>query len=360
MDTTHLHLLLNHVPTIGFIVALSFFVVSFIGKSDHIKQASLTLMVGIAFITIPTYVTGNAAWNAIQTMDDMKESAVETHEGAAFLAMMAIQITGALAFLGLWSMRRTGSLSHAATAVIFIFCLVSFALVAGAANLGGEIRHTEIRPEVESVTAIGPFARTIGNYVRDTPWTWVTAETLHFVGLTLLIGVLTVIALRMLGFMVGLPSSVLMRLLPWGMVGYAINTMTGMLFFAAAPQQYLDNPAFYWKLIFLMLGRRQRPLLHVRCRLAAWTRARRAAALEAPGGVGALPVGGRHVLGQHAAVHRQRLLGDVTDEGTDVVGCYRRVGGAERHARGRVAGISGAAERRTSRFAKGAADHGVL
>jgi hypothetical protein len=186
-------------------------------------------------------------------MDDMHVSAAETHEGAAFLAMIFIQITGALAFLGLWSLRRTGSLSNASSAVIFIFASVSFMLVAGAANLGGEIRHTEIRPDIESVTAIGPFARTVGNYVRDTPWTWVTSETLHFIGLTLLLSVLTLVALRMLGF-VSLPPGVLMRLLPWGMVGYAINAMTGMLFFAAAPQQYYDNPAFYWKLIFLMLG----------------------------------------------------------------------------------------------------------
>jgi len=253
MDTTHLHLLLNHVPTIGFVVALAFYIFSFFGKSDHVKQAALALMVGVAFITIPTYVTGNAAWNAIQNMDDMHVSAAETHEGAAFLAMIFIQITGALAFLGLWSLRRTGSLSNASSAVIFIFASVSFMLVAGAANLGGEIRHTEIRPDIETVTAIGPFARTVGNYVRDTPWTWVTSETLHFVGLTLLLGVLTLVALRMLGF-VNLPPGVLMRLLPWGMLGYAINAMTGMLFFAAAPQQYYDNPAFYWKLIFLMLG----------------------------------------------------------------------------------------------------------
>ena len=254
MDTTHLHLLLNHVPTIGFVVALGFYIVSFIGKSDHLKQASLVLMVGIAFITIPTYVTGNAAWNHIQNLDEMHQTAAETHEGAAFLAMIAIQITGALAFLGLWSLRRTGELSSAATAVIFIFAAVAFVLVAGAANLGGEIRHTEIRPESESVTAIGPLARTVGNYVRDTPWTWVTAETLHFVGLTLLLGVLALVNLRLLGFMPNLPSSVLMRLLPWGMFGYAVNAMTGMLFFAAAPQQYYDNPAFFWKLVFLCLG----------------------------------------------------------------------------------------------------------
>ena len=91
MDTTHLHLLLNHVPTIGFVVALGFYIVSFIGKSDHLKQASLVLMVGVAFITIPTYVTGNAAWNHIQNMDEMHQTAAETHEGAAFLALVAIQ-----------------------------------------------------------------------------------------------------------------------------------------------------------------------------------------------------------------------------------------------------------------------------
>ena len=254
MDTTHLHLLLNHVPTIGFVVALGFYIVSFIGKSDHLKQASLVLMVGIAFLTIPTYVTGNAAWNHIQNLDEMHQSAVETHEGAAFLAMVAIQITGALAFLGLWSLRRTGELSSAATAVIFIFAAVAFVLVAGAANLGGEIRHTEIRPAAESVTAIGPLARTVGNYVRDTPWTWVVSETLHFVGLTMLLGVLALVNLRLLGFMPNLPSSVIMRMLPWGMFGYALNAMTGMLFFAAAPQQYYDNPAFFWKLVFLCLG----------------------------------------------------------------------------------------------------------
>ena len=164
------------------------------------------------------------------------------------------------------------------------------------------------------MTAIGPLARTVGNYVRDTPWTWVTAETLHFVGLTILIGVLAIINLRLLGFMKNVSPSLLMRLLPWGMIGFAINTMTGMLFFVAAPQQYQDNPAFYWKLIFLMLGRRQRPLLHLRSRLAGGHGTRGAVAVEDPRRVRALPVGRRHVLGQHAAFHRQRLLGVAPDE----------------------------------------------
>ena len=48
MDATHLHLLLNHVPTIGFIVAAGFYLVSLVSGSRDIKLASLTLMVGVA------------------------------------------------------------------------------------------------------------------------------------------------------------------------------------------------------------------------------------------------------------------------------------------------------------------------
>ena len=254
MDATHLHLLLNHVPTIGFVVAVGFYLVSLVSGSRDIKLASLTLMVGVALTTIPAYVTGNMASAHIQDVPDVEQSMVATHEGAAFLAMVVIQFTGAVAWLAVWALRRTGRVSTLTDVSVLVLSVVALALVAGAANLGGNIRHTEIRPAQEVTTAIGPLARTVGNYVRDTPWTWVTAETLHFVGLSLLIGVLTVILLRMVGVMAFLPTSVLTRLLPWGMLGYSINVMSGMLFFAAAPQQYVDNPAFYWKLVFLLLA----------------------------------------------------------------------------------------------------------
>ena len=254
MDATHLHLLLNHVPTIGFVIAVGFYLVSLVSGSRDIKLASLTLMVGVALATVPAYVTGNMASAAVQDIPDVEGTTIATHEGAAFLAMIVIQFTGAVAWLAVWALRRRGRVSTLTDVSVLVLSVVALALVAGAANLGGNIRHTEIRPEQEVTTAIGPLARTVGNYVRDTPWTWVTAETLHFVGLSLIVGVLTVILLRMVGVMAFLPTSVLTRLLPWGMLGYAINVMSGMLFFAAAPQQYVDNYAFYWKLVFLLLA----------------------------------------------------------------------------------------------------------
>ena len=86
-------------------------------------------------------------------------------------------------------------------------------------------------------------------------WGWPAAETVHFIGLCLLFGVVLVVDLRMLGFMKGIPFSVLHRLLPWGVLGFGINVVTGMLFFIGAPQDfYVNNSAFIWKLALILVA----------------------------------------------------------------------------------------------------------
>ena len=61
MDLTHIHLLLNHFPTVGTIIGLGLLLVALIGKSNDLKRAALVVFLGIGLITIATYVTGNAA-----------------------------------------------------------------------------------------------------------------------------------------------------------------------------------------------------------------------------------------------------------------------------------------------------------
>ena len=57
LSPTHIHLLLNHFPTVGFIIGICLFVAALIARSDHLKQASLVLFVGIAMLTIPNATT---------------------------------------------------------------------------------------------------------------------------------------------------------------------------------------------------------------------------------------------------------------------------------------------------------------
>ena len=86
------------------------------------------------------------------------------------------------------------------------------------------------------------------------PWIWPAAETLHFMGLALLIGCIGVLDLRMLGFAKHVSIISLHRFIPLGILGFAINLTTGLVFFIGAPFQYLHNLAFQMKLLFLAIA----------------------------------------------------------------------------------------------------------
>ena len=144
--------------------------------------------------------------------------------------------------------------------------------------------------------------------MNDEPWTWISGETLHFVGLSLLVGIVLLIDLRALGILRAVPFTALERLLPWAALGFAVNIVTGMLFFVARPDFYTENPAFYWKLLFVMLASANTLYFFFD---EGWTTkpgSERAPRHESRGCVGAGALGGRHVLGQHAALHRQFVL----------------------------------------------------
>ena len=90
----------------------------------------------------------------------------------------------------------------------------------------------------------------------------IAAETMHFIGCLMLVGVILLIDLRVLGFMKQVSFSALDRLLPWAMLGFALNVFTGMLFFAAAYGQHTNNPGVLLEADLRAAGRREHALLH--------------------------------------------------------------------------------------------------
>jgi hypothetical protein len=66
--------------------------------------------------------------------------------------------------------------------------------------------------------------------------------------------VLLAVNLRILGVMKQIPFADVHRLLPWGMLGFGANLITGMFFFVGQPGQYVESNPFYWKVIFLMIA----------------------------------------------------------------------------------------------------------
>ncbi len=94
----------------------------------------------------------------------------------------------------------------------------------------------------------------VSTFVNANTWVWPTCEVLHFLGLALLIGNVGLLDLRVLGFLKELPAKSLNPLVLWGVVGFVVNLVTGVLFFAGDPGQYAFNKAFYFKVLFILLA----------------------------------------------------------------------------------------------------------
>jgi len=124
MDLTHIHLLLNHFPTIGYIIGGGLFILALFMKSDHLKQASLAILLGIALLAIPTYMSGNGAADAIKSLPGVSKSLIEIHEAAALEGIAFMLFTGAFAWLGLWQFRRLARIPSWNLAVILALTVV--------------------------------------------------------------------------------------------------------------------------------------------------------------------------------------------------------------------------------------------
>ena len=150
-NPAHVHMLLNHVPTVGFGLAITLFFVAHARHNDDLMRTGLVLFFAVAVVAIATYLSGNAAESVIETRADISHGAVRAHEDAALLAFAFMEVTGFFAWLALWQWRRVPKLARWQLPVVLLCSIVTFGLMARAAELGGEIHHPEIRA-VQAVT----------------------------------------------------------------------------------------------------------------------------------------------------------------------------------------------------------------
>ncbi|HLH30917.1 MAG TPA: hypothetical protein VKY31_06910 [Terriglobia bacterium] len=265
MNLVHVHLWLNHLPILGTLIALALFLVALIWDHDDFKQVSLALFVMIALFTIPAYMSGNAAQNIVKDDPAYSMEAIQAHQGSALMAFIFIELTGAASLLGLWRFSRAEKnpwMERPAKwhlAVVLVLSLATSGLMAIAGNTGGEIRHPEIASGPGPTSAIGnmgfQLADKVQHFVIDSSmWVWPILEDLHFIGLILIIGAFGALNVRILGMMKSLPVAPLHRFIPWGIAGFFINIVTGMLFFMGMPGFYTPNVVFQIKMFTIMLA----------------------------------------------------------------------------------------------------------
>lgn len=149
MDWVHLHLALNHVPVLGTVFLFLLLCVGALRGSDELKRTSLAGFALLTLVSIPTKFTGDFAYEAVSEAAWLEVDRVEAHEQAADQATTAIFALGLASGIA-WYRARRRNVTRGNLIVTLILALLTCCLMGRAAYLGGQLRHTEIRPQHEA------------------------------------------------------------------------------------------------------------------------------------------------------------------------------------------------------------------
>jgi len=99
--------------------------------------------------------------------------------------------------------------------------------------------------------------RSMQTYVNAHDWVWPVCEMTHYVGMSLIIGVIGILDLRIMGLFKSIPIAALRPLIPWAVVGFIGNLLTGIIFVTGTNSGatfYVDNLSFQLKMLFVLLA----------------------------------------------------------------------------------------------------------
>lgn len=94
----------------------------------------------------------------------------------------------------------------------------------------------------------------VGNFVATTLWAYPLFETMHSIGMALLVGSLGLVNLRVLGYKTDLPLLGTRDLLPIAWLGFTINAFSGLLLFTSDAVYFFNSYTFRIKVLLIVLG----------------------------------------------------------------------------------------------------------
>jgi uncharacterized membrane protein len=154
LNAAHLHIMLNHFPIVGVMVGAGLLTLWLIWKKEGLALAALWTFVGSGLAAIPVYLLGHEAEDVVEGIPGVTRAAIGRHEDAALWVLIGLLLLGALSAWILWK-RRGLALARGPLLLVWVLSLVVSGVTAWASELGGEIRHPEIRPGWERPAAGG-------------------------------------------------------------------------------------------------------------------------------------------------------------------------------------------------------------
>ena len=104
----------------------------------------------------------------------------------------------------------------------------------------------------------------LGLAMRQSTWLYPAVETVHIVGLAILVGSIAVLDLRLMGLSRELSVRKLAHhTLPWTVASFLLILPSGLMMFAAHATDFISSPVFALKMGLIMAGVLNAALFHV-------------------------------------------------------------------------------------------------
>ncbi len=153
INAAHLHIAINHFPVFCVLIGLLVLLIGQLRRSREITMVALVLFVLAAVICIPTYTSGRGSSRVIRGVEGVVREVTRSHSAAAWPTLIATLILGAVSAWGLVQWRRAGDISRGVRGAVWVLAIASTALLIWTTHLGGQVRHTETRPDYVIPTA---------------------------------------------------------------------------------------------------------------------------------------------------------------------------------------------------------------
>jgi hypothetical protein len=153
------HVVLNHLPITGLLLAWIVLLVGVVLRERAISLLGLVLVAVTSASALVVMAAGEDAYPVVrETLDAAGRERLDRHADLAGFWGLGLYVTAALAVVGfalsLWR-RRLTTASSATVAAVALASLVAVFVIADA---GGKIRHTELLPDASDAVAVAPGA----------------------------------------------------------------------------------------------------------------------------------------------------------------------------------------------------------
>ena len=164
---SHLHILVGVFPSFGLVIVLGFYIGGLLTDNNGIKRTCLALFGLVALLSVPTYFSGAGSMAVLSRNPSISKDMMSIHYGWGMAALLALVVTGIVAWVELWRAGRDGRASNVARYLVPGLAVVAVALMVVAD--GWEINHRELRSTVSipdvSTSPVWPHVHMILNHV---------------------------------------------------------------------------------------------------------------------------------------------------------------------------------------------------